>query len=140
MRPNELKVCEKIIKGENINDSEKEFAATAIKSGFLKKTGEKPELNELYFNIEQYEKFKSSLVDIFDDMMPRYRQQFKKYVDGYKKLFPSHLKDKAGTGIGFSDLLRKVIGAWAIDGRIKIPADSVCSVLVEHDGGMFFSL
>ena len=139
MRPNELKVCEKIIKGESINENEKEFAATAIKNGFIKKTGEKLELDVPFFNIVQYEKFRSSLVDIFDDIMPLYKQQVKKYSDGYKKLFPPHIKNRAGDGCTFQDLLRKVIIEWANTGKIKVPTDSVCNVLVEHDGGMFFS-
>ena len=140
MQPKQLKVCEKIIKGDSIGEEEKEFAAMAIKNGFIIKTGEKLELNVPYFNISQYEKFRDSLTDIFDDIMPLYQQQFKKYTDGYKKLFPPHLKDKPGNGIGFSSLLRKAICEWINNGKIKISSDSVCNVLVEHDGGMFFNI
>ena len=138
MRPKELKVCEKIIKGESISESDKEFAATAIKDGFLKKNGEKLELKTPYFSIGQYERFRELLPEM-EDMMPPLEKQVKKYGDGYKKLFPSHLKTKVdSSGISFICLVRKGLNEWAKDGRIKIPENSVCDVLVEHDGGMFF--
>ena len=142
MRKEELEVCEKILNDENITEDEKEFAATAIKNGFLKKLGEKPELNAPFFPMEQYDKFRSSLIEIFGDIMPLYQRQVKKYADGYIKLFPKHLRYKA-EGMApsiFYTLFKKVIGEWAAAGKIKISPDSVCNVLVEHDGGMFFKL
>ena len=142
MRKNELMMCEKIIKGENINENEKEFAATAIKNGFLKKFGDKAELNVPFFPIAQYNRFKEMLPGIFEDILPLYQQQVKKYSDGYIKLFPKHLRYKA-EGMApriFYTLFKKVIGEWTAAGKIKISPDSVCNVLVEHDGGMFFKL
>jgi hypothetical protein len=140
MRPNELKVCEKIIKGEAVDENEKEFAATAIKKGFVKNTGGKLELNVPYLNFEKCKKLKSLLVPLFDDFMPAYQAQVKKYADGYKKLFPKHLKNRIGCDGLFENIARKTINEWAAAGKINIPEDSVCNVLVEHDGGMFFSL
>lgn len=141
MRKNELKVCEKIINGNAITEADKEFAATAIKDGFLKKPGEKPELNTPFFPIEQYKRFRELFPSIFEDIMPLYNQQIKKYADGYIKLFPKHLKNKAsGDCAGlFRMFIKKIIGVWVKDGKIKISPDSVCDVLVEHDSGMFFN-
>jgi hypothetical protein len=129
--------CEKIINNEIINENEKEFAATAIKDGFLKKSGGKLEFDTPYFPIEQYERFRGFLPEK-EDIMPLIQKQVKKYADGYKKLFPSHLKEEAGS-ITFHCLVRKSIGEWAAESKIKIPPESVCSVLVEHNGGMFFN-
>jgi len=142
MSKDELLVCEKIIKGESINDNEKEFAATAIKNGLMKKIGDIPELNVPFFPIEQYEQFKEILPGVFENFMPLYQQQVKKYSDGYIKLFPKHLRYKAEEMCYsiFHSLIKKVIGEWAITGRIKISPDSICNVLIEHDGGMFFKL
>ncbi len=142
MRKDELAVCEKIIKSDNISDNEKEFAATAIKNGFLKNIGDKAELNVPFFPIAQYNRFKETLPGIFEDIIPLYQRQVKKYSDGFIKLFPKHLRYKAGGMYPniFFTLLKKVIGEWTTSGKIKISPDSVCNVLVEHDDGMFFKL
>ena len=140
MRPQELKVCEKIMNGESITESDKEAAALAIKNGFLKKSGEKIEINVPYFSFSQYQKFRELLPEM-ENMMPSIQKQVKKYRDGYKKLFPSHLKNKVdSSGITCLCLVKKGINEWAKSGKINIPADSVCDVLVEHDGGMFFKI
>jgi RNA polymerase sigma factor, sigma-70 family len=142
MSKDELSVCEKIIKGESITDDEKEYAAMAIKNEFVKKTGDKSELNIPFFPIAQYEQFKEMLPDVFEDIMPLYQKQVKKYSDGYIKLFPKHLRHKA-EGMCYSifyTLIKKVIIEWVVTGKVNISPESICSVLVEHDGGMFFKL
>jgi len=137
MRKNELKVCEKIMRGERIDDSDKEFAATAIKDRFIKKFGDALELNVPYFSIEQYERFKDLLPGM-EEIVPMCQKQVKKYAEGYKKLFPAHLKSKVDSaGITIMCLVRKGFNEWEKSGKIKIPPESVCDVLVEHDGGMF---
>ena len=146
MRQEQIKVCEKIIKGENINENEKEAAAIAIKNGFIKKTGDKLELNIPYFSIDEYERFKKLIPEIFDDIMPLYQEQVKKYADGYKKLFPKHLQNKASavSACVFDSIAKKVI-CEGIKNCInaaphQIRPDKVFNFLVEHDGGVFFSL
>ena len=141
MRKPELAVCERIMKGDAIGEDGKEAAATAIKDGFVKKSGEKLELNVPYFSIQQYEHFRG-IVSELDEVMPLCQKQAKAYTDGYKKLFPPHLKNKAASSVNSGTsakcLIRKGLGEWAKSGRIEIPQGSVCDVLVEHDGGMFF--
>ena len=140
MRKPELAVCEKIIKGGVIGAEDTEAAATAIKDGMLKKSGDKLELNVPYFSIQQYEQFRG-IISEMEELLPLCQKQVKIYADGYKKLFPPHLKNKVdSSGISFICLIRKGLGELAKSGKIQIPQGSVCDVLVEHDGGMFFRL
>ena len=140
MRQHELDICKKIINGENINENEKEYAAILMKDGFLKKSGEKTNINLPYFSLKQYECFRKLAFEIFDEFMPLYKRELTKYVEGYIKLFPRHLKINVQRRTGYQRIFRKVINEWAKSGKIKIPAESICDVLVEHDGGMFFRL
>jgi len=137
MKKEELEICKKILRCEDICDSEKEFAATALKDGFLTKSGDKLSLNVPFISSEQYSFFKQSALEIFAYAMPEYQRQVKVYKDGFVNLFPSQVKNKAAECAAFSSLFRKIIGEWAAAGKVVIEADSVCDILIEHDGGMF---
>jgi len=106
----------------------------------LKKSDEKLEINVPYFSFEQYECFRV-LRAVMEDIVPLCQKQVKRYAEGYRKLFPPHLKAKVdSTGITIMCLVRKGFNEWAKSGKLQIPTDSVCDVLVEHDGGMFFNV
>ena len=137
MKKAELAVCDKVVKGGDISDGEKEFAATAVKDGFLTKSGDKLSLNVPFMSADKYAQFRESVFEIFADVMGEYKNQVKLYEDGFVKLFPAQIKGKAAANCAsFSSLFRKIIGEWAASGKVKING-TVCDILVEHNGGMF---
>ncbi|MGI6654037.1 MAG: RNA polymerase sigma factor [Christensenellales bacterium] len=133
MFSNEIDVCQAILKGQALSEAQKEAAAKLIAEGYL----EKDESSQVIcavpvFTKEQYDLFLMSAKTIFADFLPLYAAEVKKYVNGYLKLFPKHLKE-ASERNGFHvfvALFRAVAAHWQRNSKINIQDGAVCDVLI----------
>lgn len=128
----ELDVCQAVLQKVVLDDKQKEIAATLIASGFLAKT----ESGETICTVpvitkEQHDLFVQNAIDIFADVLPLYSELVKKFVDGYVKIFPKHLKDDAlfnGFNI-FAAMFKAIVADWIKKGMVSIPDSAVCDGL-----------
>lgn len=131
----EIDVCQAVIQKNELTEDQKEYAAKMIIDGYLIKD----ESGEIVCNIplftkEQFDLFVSSGKAIFADFLPFYSGEVKKYLDGYMKLFPKHLKaaTKRNGFYVFVALLKAVAADWLRNGKIKLSDVAVCDALIEH--------
>lgn len=133
MFSNEIDVCQAILKGQALSETQKETATKLIAEGYL----EKDEPGQVIcaipvFTKEQYDLFLMSAKTIFADFLPLYAAEVKKYVNGYLKLFPKHLKEASErNGFHVFVVLFKAVAAhWQRNGKINIQDGAVCDVLI----------
>ena len=133
MFSHEIDVCQAILQGHELSEVQKETATKLITEGYLTRDESGKILCTIpVFTKEQYDLFLASVKTIFADFLPFYAKEVKKYLEGYMKLFPKHLKDAAGRN-GFHvfvALFKAVAADWISKGKINIPAGAVCDVLV----------
>lgn len=133
MYDGQIDVCADILGGREISD--KKTAAGTIERGFVTHC----EDGELFvavpaFTKEQKEKLNKAAEDNFSPVMDDYKTNVKKFIAGYKKLFPNHLEDDAqrqcsGFFFGFYKTLAQYC---AENGILKKPqSDWICDVLVQ---------
>lgn len=92
VRYNEVNICEDILLGREIEDTDS--AAAAIAKGFiLKKEDGKLFVTVPAFTKEQKRQFDLLTGQAFEFSIDEYSDAVRKYVTGYQKLFPEHLKD-----------------------------------------------
>ena len=129
----ELDVCQAVLQKEELDDKQKEIAATLVANGFFVKD----ENGELACNVpiiskEQHDLFARNAVNVFADVLPLYSELLKKYVDGYVKMFPKHLKNDAlfnGFYI-FGAMFKAITADWVQRGKVNIPGGAVCDALI----------
>jgi len=133
MYDHEIDVCHAIIQKDELTEKQKEYAAKLIADGILKRD----ELGEVecalpLFTKEQHDAFIASAKDIFADFLPVYSAQIKKYLDGYMKLFPKHLKEAASRN-GFDvfvAMINAIAADWERSNKINIQNNSICDALI----------
>jgi RNA polymerase sigma-70 factor (ECF subfamily) len=133
MYSHEIDICQAVLQRDELTEMQKETAAKLIADGILKadETGQVV-CSVPVFTKEQYELFITSAKTIFADFLPLYAEAVKKYLDGYIKLFPKHLKDAAernGFHV-FVALFQTVAANWLRNGLISLPSDAVCDALI----------
>ena len=112
---------------------QKEYAAKIIAEGYLAKNDSGEVVCAIpVFTKEQHELFVASVKNNFAEFLPLYSKQVKKYLDGYMKLFPKHLKEAAArNGFHVFVAMFKAIAAdWIKSGKINIPNGVVCDILI----------
>lgn len=133
MFDHEIDVCHAVIQNENLTEKQIEYAAKLIAEGYLVKQ----ENGEIIcavpvFTKKQYDLLISLTKELYEDFLPFYSEQVKKYLDGYMKLFPKHLKEQAGRN-GFHvfvALFKAVAADWIKNDKINIPNASICDALI----------
>ncbi|MDD5603944.1 MAG: sigma factor-like helix-turn-helix DNA-binding protein, partial [Eubacteriales bacterium] len=133
MFDHEIDICQNVLQGHGLSEAQKETAARLIANGYLAKD----ELGKAVcaipvFTKEQYDLFLASVKTIFADFLPFYSEEVKKYLDGYMKLFPKHLKEateRNGFHV-FVALFKAVAADWLRSRKIKIPNGAVCDALI----------
>jgi RNA polymerase sigma-70 factor (ECF subfamily) len=133
MFDHEIDVCHAVLQKAELTEKQKEYAAKLIAEGYLAKNDSGEVICAVpVFTKEQHEAFIASAKEIYADFLPFYSEQVKKYLDGYMKLFPKHLKEAAGRN-GFHvfvALFKAVATGWTKNGMINIPDDAVCDALI----------
>jgi hypothetical protein len=129
----EIDVCQSVLQNEPLTEKQKEYAAKLIAEGYFKKdtTGEIVCAVPV-FTKEQYALFVETAKNTFADFLPHYTAKVKKYLDGYLKLFPQHVKQAAernGFHV-FVALFTAIAADWAKNGKIHIPEGAVCDALI----------
>jgi len=129
----EIDVCQAILKNQTLGENQKEIAAGLIAKGFLakSKTGELTCAVPV-FTKEQHDMFATIAAHVFADLMPLYSREIKRFVDGYVKIFPKHLKDDAlfnGFNL-FAAMFKVIADNWVQRGKIVIPNNAVCDALI----------
>jgi RNA polymerase sigma-70 factor (ECF subfamily) len=133
MFDHEIDVCHAVLQKSELSERQKEYAAKIIAEGYLVKN----ESDEIVcaipiFTKEQHDLFIVSVKTIFKDFLPFYAEQVKKYLDGYMKLFPKHLKEateRNGFHV-FVALFKAVAADWIKNEKINIPNGAVCDALI----------
>ncbi len=134
MRGNQVNVCEAVLSGDEITDPE--AAALAIETGYIKKEDGKLTVAVPAFTKEQYEQFTKMAEEAFATVIGAYTEAVRKYVVGYKKLFPAHLEEAVDRACNY-----RFLTSYAVDicdmakekGLLVLPAEgSVCDVLVQY--------
>lgn len=133
MYDHEIDVCHAVLQKEMLNEKQKEVAAKLISERYL----EKNNVNEVVcavpmFTKEQYDLYIALAKELFADFLPFYSNQIKQYLNGYIKLFPNHLKEPANRN-GFHvfvAMFKAIAGDWRENGKISIPDNAVCDVLI----------
>lgn len=92
MFDNEINICEDILLGRKINDTDS--ATSAIAKGFISKK----ENGKLFVTVPAFTKEQKQQLDLladtaFQSSIDEYSDGVRKYVHGYQKLFPEHLKE-----------------------------------------------
>jgi len=133
MFSHEIDVCQAVLQGHELSESQKETAAKLIADGYLAKDESGKVVCAVpVFTKEQYDLFLKSVKTIFAEFLPFYAEEVKKYLDGYMKLFPKHLKDAAernGSHV-FVALFKAVSANWLRSGKVNIPSGAVCDALI----------
>lgn len=128
-----INVCEDILKYGK-TDAEA-IAAEAISKGFIIRR----ENGELFvtvpaFTKEQKSRFDEITDDIFRPLMPEYTELVKRFITGYKNLFPKHLEEDAQRMCQgfFMEFYDTVLHYSLKNGILKAPAaGSICDVLIQ---------
>ena len=135
MFDHEIDVCHAILQKIELTEKQKEYAAKMVADGYLAKDKEGDIVCAIpVFTKNRHDLFITSVKTSFADFLPFYSEEVKKYLNGYMKLFPKHLKE-ASERYGFYvfvALLKAVAADWIRNGEIKIPDGAVCDVLIEH--------
>ncbi len=130
---NEIDVCDAVLRGQELTDKQKEIAAELIANGYLSRDESGRILCTIpVFTRELDELFTAEAKSIFADFLPFYAEEAGKYLDGFLKLFPKHIRDKAKwfSAYIFVSLFKEIAKDWHEKGRINIPRGAVCDVLV----------
>ena len=135
MFDHEIDVCHAVLQKVELTERQKEDAAKMIAAGYLKKDEAGIIVCAVpIFTAKQYDLFLESVKEIFSDFLPFYADEVKKYLGGYIKLFPRHLKeatDRNGFYV-FVALFTAVAKEWLKQGKISIPENAICDVLIEN--------
>ncbi len=134
MWANQVNVCEAVLSEDEITDTE--AAALAIEAGYLIRRDGKLIVAVPAFTKRQYERFTELVEEAFAPVIDAYTEAVRRYVAGYKKLFPSHLGEHVDRACNYMFLT-----LYAVDicdmakekGLLVPPAEgSVCDVLVQY--------
>ena len=138
-RKKELEICDKLLNNiKTDTPDEKETIAVMIEQGFITNNNGKFEIAMPVLKKDQCESLKKYIVEYFEDIIPAYRENLKKYTNGFKKFFPSTVKNIADNDqFMFCEMYRKTVEHWNDIKKVKIPDSAVCDVLLIHDNGMF---
>ncbi len=135
MFDNEINICEDILLGRKIEDTDS--AAAAIAKGFvLKKENGKLFVTVPAFTKEQKRQFDLLADKAFSPSIEAYSAAALKYVNGYQKLFPEHLKDDVARACNYMFLTiyaNHICDIAKEKGMLASPPDrSVCDVLIQY--------
>ena len=134
MRGHQVNVCEAVLNGTEVTDTE--AAARAIEEGFLIRRDGNLTVAVPAFTKAQYEQFTKLAEEAFATVIGAYTEAVRKYVSGYKKLFPAHLEDDVDRACNY-----RFLTSYAVDicdmakekGLLRPPAEgSVCDVMVQY--------
>lgn len=134
MWANQVNVCEAVLSGDAVADTE--AAALAIETGYIVRRDGKLVVAVPAFTKAQYEKFTKLAEEAFATVIDAYTEAVRKYVAGYKKLFPAHLEDDVDRACNY-----RFLTSYAVDicdlareqGLLIPPAKgSICDVLVQY--------
>ena len=132
---NEINICEDIFLGREIEDTGS--AAAAIAKGFISKNDNgKLFVTVPAFTKEQKRQFDLLTDQAFESSIDGYTDAVRKYVSGYKKLFPEHLKDDVARACNYMFLTLYATHICDIAQERELllsPHDgSICDVLIQH--------
>ena len=134
MWSSQVNVCEAVLNGTEIADTE--AAALAIETGYLKKADGKLVVAVPAFTKAQYETFTELAEEAFAPVIDAYKEAVRKYVTGYKKLFPSHLENQADRACNYMFLTLYAVDICELAKEqgllVPPPEGSVCDVLVQY--------
>ena len=134
MWDNQVNVCEELLDGKEIIDEES--AALAIEEGYIIRRDGKLSVGVPAFTKAQYEKFTELAEDAFASVIEIYTEAVRKYVAGYKKLFPAHLGDDVDRACNYMFLTLYAVDICDLAKEKGLlappPAGSVCDVLVQY--------
>lgn len=134
MWANQVNVCEAVLNGTEITDTE--AAACAIEEGFLIRRDGKLTVAVPAFTKTQYERFTQLAEEVFATVISAYAEAVRKYVAGYKKLFPVHLEEAVDRACNYRFLTSYAVDICdlAKEKGLLIPPEegSVCDVLVQY--------
>lgn len=134
MWANQVNACEAILTGTEIADAE--AVALAIETGYIKKRDGKLIVAVPAFTKVQYEQFTGLAEEAFAPVIDAYTEAVRKFVAGYKKLFPAHLEEHVDRACNYRFLTSYAVDIYELSveqGLLVPPAKgSVCDVLVQY--------
>lgn len=134
MFDHEIDVCQTILQKSELTEKQKEYAAKMIADGYLSKDKAGDIVCAIpVFTKNQHDLFIASAKTIFANFLPFYSEEVTKYLDGYMKLFPKHLKEATERNgfYVFVALLKAVAADWIKHGKITVPSGAVCDTLIQ---------
>lgn len=135
MFDNEINICEDILLGRKINDTDS--ATSAIAKGFISKK----ENGKLFVTVPAFTKEQKQQLDLladtaFQSSIDEYSNGVRKYVNGYQKLFPEHLKEDVARACSYMFLTlyaTHICDMAKEKGLLTPPPDgSICDVLIQY--------
>lgn len=131
---NQINVCENLLDEKEVTDTES--VALAIEEGYNIRRDEKLTVAVPAFTKAQYEKFTKLAEEAFAPVIDAYKEAVRKYVAGYKKLFPPHLEDDVDRACNYMFLTLYAVDICDLakeKGLLTPPSDgSVCDVLAQY--------
>lgn len=129
----QINICEDILAGREVQDIE--AATSAIKEGYIVNKDGSLFVTVPAFTKAQYEQFKKCAEITFESVMKKYVDTLRKYLEGYKKLFPAHLEEEVLNACNYLFLKQyTVICNLAKEkGLLKTPTTgSTCDVMIQY--------
>lgn len=134
MWANQVNVCEAILNGDEVTDTE--AAAAAIETGYIVRRDGRLTVAVPVFTKVQYEQFAKLAEEAFANVITAYTEAVRKYVAGYKKLFPAHLEEHVDRACNYRFLTSYAVDIYDLvteQGLLEPPTEgSVCDVLVQY--------
>jgi len=134
MSSGQMKACEALLAGTEVTDTE--AVALAIEEGYIIRKDGKLSVGMPAFTKAQYRAFTELAEQAFETVIDVYAEAVRKYLIGYKKLFPTHLEEEVDRACEFMfpTLCATNLYDMAIEKGLLAPppTGSVCDVLVQY--------
>lgn len=133
MGAGQMKVCEALLAGTEVTDTE--AVALGIEEGYIIRKDGKLSVGMPAFTKAQYRAFTELAEQAFAAIIDAYAEAVRKYLVGYKKLFPTHLEEEVDRACEYMFPMLCATNLYDMAkerGLLAVPpAGSVCDVLVQ---------
>lgn len=130
----QINICEKLMDGSALTEKEKECTVSMMEKEYISNKNGEITVCIPSFTLAQKNSFDALTDMYFADFMPKYVDFINRYADGYRRLFPKHLKEEVDRVLHrlFIELFAVASAAAQKKGLLEKPDQNrFCDVLVQ---------